>query len=160
MTTIHLFDVGSPVPVTTEARGEVAVKQALSLEDGDALVLIDDSDLDVDFANVDITQTVADLAKGSPGLVLLRNPLGRVTANVSYAGSLATIHVHAATRIRRVRRLAIRELGLDDATAADTSIRLAGSEEDMPPNRPIGAYLAKGEHKIALDLVHRVRAQG
>ncbi|MHA6783340.1 hypothetical protein ACVGOW_20455 [Pseudonocardia saturnea] len=79
---------------------------------------------------------------------------------MSYAGSVVTLHVHAATRIRRIRRMAVRDLGLDEATAADASIRLAGSDEDLPQNQPIGAYLDKGEHAIALDLVHRVRPQG
>jgi hypothetical protein len=161
MTTIHLYDVGSREPVTTEAVDEASVQQALNLHDGDVLVVVDDSDHgDGGLTDIDITRTVADLSNGRTGLVLLRNPLARVTVTVSYAGTMATLHVHAATRVRRIRRLAVRNLGLDDATAADTSIRLVGSDEDLSPNRPIGAYLANGEHEIALDLVHRVRPQG
>jgi hypothetical protein len=160
VTVIHLFDVGSREPITTEVPSEASVKQALHLDAREVLVLIDDSENDGDLAVVDLARTVADVAGGGPSLALLRNPLARITVTVSYVGSVVTFVAHAATRVRRIRRLAIRDLGLDDATAADTSIRLVRSEEDLPLTRPIGAYLAKGQHEITLDLVHHVRPQG
>ncbi|MHA6783341.1 hypothetical protein ACVGOW_20465 [Pseudonocardia saturnea] len=37
MTTIRLYDLGSREPLTSEVPAEVTVKQALRLDDGDAL---------------------------------------------------------------------------------------------------------------------------
>jgi hypothetical protein len=160
MTKIDVYEMGSKQPTTTEAADDQRLDKALTLGDGDVLVLIDENDETVDFADLDVSRTVGDVAAGRPGLVFLRNPLAKVTVQVHYTGATETLHVHAATRIRRIRKLAIKALGLDAETAADTTLRLEGSNADLPGKQPIGIYLTKGEHEISLDLVHKTRPQG
>lgn len=159
MTKINVYEMGSKVPATIDAHEDQRLDEALQLHDGDVLVLIDD-DEDVDFANLDVSRTVADVAADRAGLVVLRNPLSKVVVDVHYTGLTASLHVHAATRIRRIRKLAIKALELDPETAADTALRLEGSTTDLPLKQPIGIYLDKGQHQISLDLVHKRRPQG
>lgn len=159
MTTIDLFEMGSPQPATTDAPDDRRLDEVLKLRDGDVLVLVGDDD-DVDVVDLDPTRTVGDVAAGRAGLVIVRNPLTKVTVHVHYTGLTEPLRVHAATRIRRVRRMAIKALGLDAETAVDTSLRLEGSDTDLPVKRPIGIYLDRGEHEISLDLVHKKRPQG
>lgn len=159
MTKIDLFEMGSQQPASTDAHDDQRLDEALQLHDGDVLVLVDD-DENIDFVDLDLSRTVGDVAAGRTGLVILRNPLAKVTVDVHYTGLTAPLQVHAATRIRRVRKLAIKALELDAETAADTALRLEGSSADLPLKQPIGIYLAPGRHQISLDLVHKKRPQG
>lgn len=159
MTKIDLYEMGAPQPTVVDAIDDQRLDEALRLHDGDVVVLIDADD-DVEVTNLDVSRTVADLAPGRSGLVVLRNPLASVEVTLSYAGLSATVRTHAATRIRRVRKLATRALHLDEETAADTALRLPGTTTDLPVKQPIGIYLTKGAHRISLDLVHKKRPQG
>ncbi|TDW19450.1 hypothetical protein [Kribbella kalugense] len=158
MTKIDLYEMGSRQPAMTDASDDQRLDEALRLHGGDVLVLVDDED--VDFADLDISRTVGDVAAGRTDLVILRNPLAKVTVNIHYAGLTKPLQVHAATRIRRIRKLAIKALELDAETAADTALRLEGANTDLPLKQPIGIYLDKGQHQISLDLVHKTRPQG
>lgn len=160
MKTLELYDSGSSEPTVTEADDDHRLVDLVEIYEKDVIVLVDDTDDQVEFVELDITATIAEVAQGKEILTLLRNPRTKVTVHVHYAGNTVDVHVHAATRLRRVRKLAVEALDLDAEGAADTTLRLEGSEEDLPLKRPVGAYLKKDQHEISLDLVHKVRPQG
>jgi hypothetical protein len=160
MTTVELYDVGTTEPLVTEAADDHRIVDLAEIDESDVLVVVDEADNQVEFVGLDVTLTVGEVANGQKSLSLLRNPTVKVTAHVHYAGDVVDLDVHAATRIRRVRKLAVAAFELDAERAADTSLRLEGSDVDLPLKRPIGAYLVKGQHEITLDLVHKVRPQG
>lgn len=161
MKTIEIYDLSTVEPTVIDAvPDERHLYDLRGVQAGDSLVLVDETDEQVEFDRLDLRQTVGELGQGKLRLMLLRNPRAKVTVRIEYAGDTVEVHVHAATRLRRVRKLACVALGLDDDAAVDTSLRLPGSEVDLPLKRPIGAYLDKGQHKIILDLVHKVRPQG
>lgn len=161
--TIELYDMGSTEPLIVEAEESSNLAEAVKLKAAEALVLVDEGDEvdgDVDLVELDRRTTVAEVAQGHSRLTLLRNPAAKVTVHVHYAGVSKTLQVRSTTRIRRIRKLAIAALGIDPERATDTSLRLHGSDADLTPKSPIGAYLIKGQHQIDLDLVHKDRPQG
>lgn len=158
--TIELYDLGSADPRIFEAEESSTIAEALKLKSAEVLVLVDEVDEDVDVVEVDRRTTVGEASRGHSRLTLLRNPAARVTVNVHYAGVSKVLQVRSTTRIRRIRKLAIAALGVDPERATDTALRLPGSDADLTPKSPIGAYLDKGQSQIDLDLVHKDRPQG
>jgi hypothetical protein len=161
--TIELYDMGSTDPRIFEADESSTIAEAVMLKPAEVLVLVDEGDEtdgDVDLVELDRRTTVGEASRGHSRLTLLRNPAARVTVNVHYAGVSKALHVRSSTRIRRIRKLAIAALGVAPELATDTALRLPGSNVDLTPKSPIGAYLGKGQREIDLDLVHKDRPQG
>ncbi|MBB6627496.1 hypothetical protein H5V45_09190 [Nocardioides sp. KIGAM211] len=161
--TIELYDMGSTDPHIFEAEESSTIAEAVKLKSAEVLVLVDEGDEvdgDVDLVELDRRTTVGEASRGHSRLTLLRNPAARVTVNVHYAGVSKALQVRSTTRIRRIRKLAIAALGVDPERATDTALRLPGSDVDLTPKSPIGAYLGKGQRQIDLDLVHKDRPQG
>ena len=161
--TIELYDMGSTEPRIFEAEESRSLTDAVKLKSTEVLVLVDEGDEvdgDVDLVQLDRRTTVGEASQGHSRLTLLRNPAAKVTVNVHYAGVSKALQVRSTTRIRRIRKMAIAALGVDPERATDTSLRLSGSDADLTPKSPIGAYLGKGQHQIDLDLVHKDRPQG
>jgi hypothetical protein len=146
MKKLELFDIGSTKPTVSEVDGDRRLVDLVEISETDVLVLVDDTDDQVELLELDVTKTITELSQGNSILSLLRNPRAKVTVNVTYLGDTVPIHVHAATRLRRVRKLAIEALCLDAERAADTVLRLEDSEDDLPLKRPIGAYINQGQH--------------
>ncbi|WP_103355612.1 hypothetical protein [Amycolatopsis sp. CA-128772] len=108
---------------------------------------------------IDVGLTVAELFDEGSGHVLVHH-CRQIAVTVSYVGNEQSFEVHPSAHVKAVLKRAIKAFDIDPTAAADLVLRSSGSSDDLPPNSPIGAFVARGTCAVHLDLVHLVRPQG
>src|SRR5437764_15085596 len=151
---VHTYAAGSPAAVTNpDVDPKTKLITLVSIEADEHVFRVGDD------VEIGIELTIGELFGTSPGHVLVHH-CRQVTVTVSYVGTVKTIEVHPSAHVKKVREKAIAAFGLNPATAADLVLRVPGTNDDLPPNSPIGAFVPKGSCAVQLDLVHLVRPQG
>lgn len=84
----------------------------------------------------------------------------KVQASVRYAGRVVERRFAPATRIGRVRKWAIKELGISPADANELVLQLAGSTTQPTRDQHVGSFVEKGTCNATFDLVRTYTVNG
>jgi hypothetical protein len=151
---VHVYEAGNPTPAShTDVPPEATLREILLIEETETVYRVGDEEI------LDLDLEIIALFPNGPAHII-KHHCREVEVTISYAGTPVEVKVHPAAHVQKVRAAAIAALGISPANAADLELRIPGTEEDLDPAKPIGAYAAKGTCTLTLDLVHIVRPQG
>jgi len=151
---VHVYSGGSQGALThPDVPPATRLRELVTVEVDELVYRVGDE------TEVDIKLTIVELCGNEPGHVLVHH-CREVAITVSYAGTIAELHVHPARHVKQVQAMAIAALALDAGSSADLILRLPGSTEELTVTSPVGTYVPKGTCALTLDLVHLVRPQG
>jgi hypothetical protein len=151
---LHVYEAGNTTPAShTDVAREATLREILVIEETETVYRVGSEEI------LDLDIELIALFPDGPAHVI-KHHCSEVEVTISYAGTPVELKVPPATHAQKVRADAIAALGISPANAADLELRIPGTEEDLNPAKPIGAYVAKGICTLTLDLVHIVRPQG
>jgi hypothetical protein len=151
---LHVYEAGAPSPVShSEVPPKTILRELLVVEETETLYRVGTEEI------IDLDIEIVALFTGGP-VHVIKHHCNELKITVSYTGNTVELKFHPAAHVKKVRAEAVAALGITPAHAADLELRIPGTEDDLDPAKPIGAYVPKGACELALDLVHIVRPQG
>lgn len=151
---LHVYEAGNTTPTShTDVPPGATLQEIVVIEETETVYRVGSE------AIIDVDIEVITLFPDGPAHII-KHHCREVEVTVSYVGTPVELKVHPAAHVQKVRADAIAALGITPVNAADLELRIPGTEADLDPAKPIGAYVAKASCALTLDLVHVVRPQG
>jgi len=94
------------------------------------------------------------------GLRVHLHRLKGIDVTVRYAGRDVRRTFRPGSTIRRVKRWAVRELGISASDAAELMLQISGTDQRPDPDTHIGALVKYPNKALCLDLVPSTRVNG